>query len=121
MDELDPQVIRRARRPYSLEIPGKRMDPKRRMALVVVEEAKRFDEPPLIIATELQKRLEEFGRETQRPVFVECYCFGRRLRLTRARRRGTRPASKSSSVTSYTRPAFRSASARRNEARASGV
>ena len=65
MDELDPQDIRRARRPYALQISGKRMDSKRRMAFVVIELAERFDEPTLITTTELQKRLEEFGRETQ--------------------------------------------------------
>ncbi len=41
------------------------MDSKRRMAFVVIELAERFDEPTLITTTELQKRLEEFGRETE--------------------------------------------------------
>ena len=96
------------------------MDSKRRMAFVVIELAQRFDESTLISTTELQKRLEEFGRETQRPIFV-FYRFGRRRRLTRPALRGTRPASRSSSVTSCTLPAFTSASALLKEARASGV
>ena len=99
MDELDPQNIRRARRPYALEVSGKRMDSKRRMAFVVIQLAQRFDEPTLITTTEFEKRLEKFGRETQRPIFVECYCFGRRRRLTRPALRGTWPASRSSSLT----------------------
>jgi len=81
------------------------MDSKRRMACVVIELTQRFDEPTLIATTELQKCLEEFGRETQRPISVEGYCFGRRRRLTRPALRGTRPA----------------ASALLKEARASGV
>ena len=97
------------------------MDSKRRMAFVFIELAQRFDEPTLITTTELQKRLEEFGRETQRPISVGRYRFGRRRRLTRPVLRGTRPASRSSSVASCTLPAFTSASALLKEARASGV
>jgi len=38
MDELDPQVVRGAGGPDSLEVPGKRMDPQRGMAFVVIEQ-----------------------------------------------------------------------------------
>lgn len=114
-DELDPKLIGRTRRPDAGEVAAQLVYAERRMAVVLIEQQQRLDEPTLLGLRKAAESFEKLRREAERP---------ERLYLTRpARRRrfGYLPVSSSFALSSKTRPALTSARARAREAIAAGV
>jgi hypothetical protein len=115
-DEFDPKVVGCARGPDAGEVPAQLMDAERRMSIIRIEQQERFDEPTLIGLRKAAECFEKLRAEAERP---EGLYLARPA--PRRRRLGYLPVSRSRGLSSKTRPALTSASARWREAIAAGV
>lgn len=91
----DPELVGSARRPHAAEVAAQLVDAERRMLLVLVEQDQRSNEASLVGLREATERLEELGGEVEVPERTSYREFRRTFRV---RRRGNRPASRSSGL-----------------------